>query len=158
MSDRWIFLVSFLTVVLIVAGAFAVVPLFYFELVKSAMYFAIAVMVFYGEDKYSYMLGIVAPPLWFILDILLGGFFADLGVLRDYLAGKGVPPMDTPLHGIALLTQALLVVLSARAWKKQVSAPWLGKTFGICLGVSVVYCAVLTGWYWYGFASIGRMP
>lgn len=158
MSDRGIFVVSFVTVVLIVAGAFTVVPLFYFELVKSLMFLLIALLVFFGEDRYSYMLGIVAPPLWFVLDILLGGFFADLRVLGDFLSRKGVPPMDTPLHGLAILTEALLVILCLRAWRKQVGGPGLGKTVGICVAISLGYCGVLAVWYYQAFAAAGRMP
>ena len=70
MPDRWVFFVAFLTAVLVVAGAFVIPEFFAYELVKSLIYLAIAMLVFFGENKFSYMLGIVAPPLWFILDIL----------------------------------------------------------------------------------------
>ena len=158
MSDRGIFVVSFLTVVLVVAGAFALPMLFFFELFKSLIYLLIAVMVFFGEDQYSYMLGIVAPPLWFILDIVLGGFFSDFGVLLAYLSRNPIPQFDTPLHGLAILSEILMVVLCARAWRKQVTGPFLGKTFWICLGISLAYVGVLLGWYVYGLPIGGRMP
>lgn len=158
MSDRLIFVVSFITAVLVVAGAFALPELFFFELFKSVIYCVIATMVFFGEDRYSYMLGIVATPLWFIVDIALGGFFSDFGVLADYLRGKPVPALDTPLHGLAMLMGILLVVLSVRAWRKQVSEKFIGKPFGVSVGVSLIYVAVLVGWYYQAFSSVGRMP
>lgn len=158
MSDRGIFVVAFLTVVLIVGGAFALPQLFFFELFKSLIYLLIAVMVFFGEDRYSYMLGIVAPPLWFILSIVLGGFFSEFRVLFGYLKGEGVPPMDTPLHGLAILTQILLIALSVRVWRKQVTEPMFGKTFGTCLAISVFYVGVLAAWYFRVFSAGGRMP
>jgi hypothetical protein len=158
MSDRMIFVVAFTTAVLVIAGAFALPELFFFELFKSVIYLVIAVMVFFGEDQYSYMLGMIAPLLWFILDILLGGFSSDLGVLADYFARKETPSLDTPLHGLALLTEALLVIVSARAWRKQVTERFLGKTFGISLVTSLVYIGILTGWYLSAFSSAGRMP
>lgn len=147
MPDRWVFFVAFLTAVLVVAGAFVIPEFFAYELVKSVIYLAIAMLVFFGENKFSFMLGIVAPPLWFILDILLGEFFRDFGVFFGALVGKPSPPMDTPLHGLALLMEIALVVLCLRAWRKQVSEKFFGKTFGICLGISIVYVAVLTAWH-----------
>ena len=50
MSDRWMFVTAFSTVVLIVAGAFAIPQFFVYELIKSSIFVAIAVLVFFGED------------------------------------------------------------------------------------------------------------
>lgn len=146
MSDRWVFLTAFTTLVLVVAGAFAIPQFFWFELFKSLMYLVIALMVFTGEDQFSYMLGIVVVPVWFILDILLGEFFGDFGVLFGSLTGKPSPSMDTPLHGLALITQALLFILCLRVWRKQVTGKLFGKTFGICLGIAIAYVAILAVW------------
>ncbi len=147
MSDRWVFLIAFLTVIVILAGAFAMPHYFSFEILKSMIYLVIALLVFFGEDRFSYMLGIVAPPLRFILAILLGGFFAEFGVLFGYLTGKPAAPMDTPLHGLSILMEILLVVVCYRAWRKQVTAKFLGKTFWTCVAVAVGYDVLLAGWY-----------
>lgn len=153
MSDRGIFVLSFLTVVLIVAGAFALPQFFFFDLFKSAIFIGIGVMVFFGENQYSYMLGILAPPLWYIVDIVLGGFFFAFGGLFAYLAGKQVPPLETPLHGLAIVSGILLVVFCYRAWKKEVTEPFFGKTFRVCLGISIVYVVILAAWYALGIAG-----
>ena len=146
MSDRWAFLTAFTTLVLVVAGAFVIPQFFWYELFKSLMYLVIALMIFFGEDQFSYMLGIVVPPLWFILDIVMGEFFGDFAVLFGSLTGKASRPMDTPLHGLALITQALLFLLCLRAWRKQVTGKFFGKAFGICLGIAIVYVAILAVW------------
>ncbi len=156
MSDRWTFLMAFLTVVLIGAGAFAIPQFFPFELVKSLIYLVIALLVFFGEDRFSYMLGMTTVPLWFILDILLGYFFRSWAVLFQGLGGKPAPSFDTPFHGLSLLAEIALLVLCARAWKKQVSEKFLGKTFGICLLISLIYVGVLAGVYFHSVASIVR--
>ena len=70
MSDRGVFLAAFLTLVLVVAGAFAIPELFIYELLTSTIFVVIAVMVFFGEDKFPYMLGMVAPILWFIFRLV----------------------------------------------------------------------------------------
>lgn len=147
MSDKWVFLTAFLTLIVVVAGAFAMPNYFTFELLKSLIFLAIALMVFFGEDRFSYMLGIIAPPLWFILHILLGGFFGEIKGLWNTVSGRGSPPMDTPLHGLSILLSIVLVILCYRAWRKQVTEKFFGKTFWVALAVSIGYVAVLAGWH-----------
>ncbi len=154
MSDRWTFLMAFLTVVLIGAGAFAIPQFFPFELVKSLIYLAIALLVFFGEDRFSYMLGMTVVPLWFILDILLGNFIGDWVILFRALTGKPAPSFETPFHGLSLLAEVALFVVCARAWRKQVSEKLFGKTFGICLVIALIYVVVLGGVYFHSVASI----
>jgi hypothetical protein len=158
MSDRGIFVTSFVTVVLIVAGAFAIPEYFPFELVKSLIFVAISIMVFFGENKYSYMLGAVAPILVMLLNILLGGFFAEFAVLWASVTMQPLPVLDTPLHALAILTEVLLVVLSVRAWRKEVTESFFGRTFGVCLAISLANVAVLGAWYVFGIAERGRLP
>lgn len=158
MSDRGVFVVAFLTVVLIVAGAFAIPEYFPYELLKSLMFVVIAVMVFFGDNKYGYMLGIIAPILGILLNILLGGFFNEFSVLWASLRVKPLPALETPLHGLAILTEILLVILCLRAWRKEVTGPFFGKVFGISLVISLVYVGILAGWYVFGLSAMGRLP
>ncbi len=158
MSDRFVFVTAFLTVVLIVAGAFAIPEYFTLELAKSLMYVVVAVMVFFGEDRFSYMLGMIVPLLSFILHILLGGFFDEFRVLWESLLMRSSAKTDTPLHGLAILTEVVLIALCLRAWRKQVPEKFFGKTFGICLAISVVYTGILAGLYYHAFPAGGRMP
>ena len=147
MSDRNVFVAAFLTAVLIVAGAFSFTELFFFDLAKSTIFVAIAVLVFYGESELSYMLGTIAPVLWFLVDILVGSFFSDFRVLYSYVTGNPVAPLETPLHGLARLSAILLVVASVHAWRRQVPEKFFGKTFWICTGISLAYAIILAVWY-----------
>jgi hypothetical protein len=131
----------------IVAGAFVVPQLFTLRLLQSLIYVAIVVMVFAGEDRYSYMIGIVAPLLWFVLALLQREILPGLAVLGRSIVGKPIGPMDTPLQGIAILCMLGVVVTSLRAWRKQVSEKFFGKTFAVGLVVSIVYVGLLLGWY-----------
>jgi hypothetical protein len=158
MSDRGVFAVAFLTVVLIVAGAFAMPEYFPFELLKSLIYVVIALLVFFGNNTYSYMLGIVAPILGMLFNILLGGFFGEFAVLWASLRMRPLPALDTPLHGLAILCEILLVILCLHAWRKEVTGPFFGRVFGICLAISVAYIAVLAGGYVYAIPATGRLP
>lgn len=147
MSNRWVFLAAFLTATLMVAGAFALPPYFYFEIVKSSIFIAIGLLVFFGEDRYSYMLGIVFTPLWFVMDLLVGGFSNDFSSLFHYLSGQGIGSMSTPLDGIARLTAIFLFAVSLAAWRREVNERFWSKTFWTCLIISVAYVGILTVWY-----------
>jgi len=133
-------------VTFIVAGAFTLPQWFYFELVKSSIFMAIGVMVFSGENRYSYMLGTVFPPLWFLVDILAGELVADFQVLFAYLGGKQIDQAATPLDGFARLAAIFLFIASLHAWRKEVEGPFWGKAFWSCLIISLAYVAVLAFW------------
>jgi hypothetical protein len=147
MSNRWVFLAAFLTATLMVAGAFALPPYFYFVLATSSLFIAISVMVFFGEDRYSYMLGIVFTPLMFLVDLLVGGFISDFRSFFSYLAGHGISALSTPLAGFARLSAIFLFAVSLAAWRREVNERFWGKTFWTCLIISVVYVGILTIWY-----------
>jgi hypothetical protein len=147
MSNRWVFLAAFLTTVLIVAGAFSLTQFFYFELAKSAVFMAIAMLVFFNEDRFGYMLGIVFPPLWFLVDILLGIFFNDFSVLLDYFRGKGFTTTATPLDGVARLAAIFLFFAALLAWRKEVPEKFLSRTFWTSLAISVACVGTLGIWY-----------
>lgn len=153
MSDRGVFLAAFLTLVLVVASAFSLPELFIYELLTSTVFVVIAVMVFFGDDKFPYMLGMVAPILWFIFSLLTGGFISDISALLRFLAGKPSAPLETPLHGFAILAGLALVILSARAWRKQVTEKFLGKTFAIALVVSLVWIGVIAVWQFHALSA-----
>lgn len=147
MSNRWVFLSAFLTAVLIVAGAFTLSQFFYFELTKAIIFVAIAMLVFFNEDQYGYMLGIVFPPVWFIVDILLGSFFNDFSVMFHYLGGKGIGALASPADGFARLSAIFLFFFALHAWRKEVPEKLIGKTFWISLAISVAYVSLLGVWY-----------
>jgi hypothetical protein len=153
MSDRWVFLAAFLTVVLVVASAFAIPQLFVYELLTSTIFMVVAVMVFFGEDKFSYMLGMIAPVVWFVFGMLTGGFFGQFGALVRFISGKPSSSFETPLHACATLAALALIIFSARVWRKQVTEKFLGKTFTVAIVVSVVWCGIL---YFWQFAGGGR--
>jgi hypothetical protein len=143
MSDRGVFLAAFLTLVLVVAGAFSIPQFFVYELVTSIIFVVIAVMVFFGEDKFPYMLGIVAPIIWLIFSFLTGEFATDISALGRFLSGRPSGLFESPLPGFAIITGLALLVLSGRAWRKQVTEKFLGKTFAAATVVSLVWVGIL---------------
>lgn len=159
MADRKVFVAALLTAVLLLAGAFELPRFFFFfELAKSTIYFGIAVLVFYGEDRYGYVLGMVTPILWFVVDMLVGTFFHDFRVLGDFVSGNSIAAFDTPVHALARIAAVGLLVASIQAWRKTVPERMVGKTFWAGLAVSLVYVGALTGWYFSTFSAVTRIP
>jgi hypothetical protein len=156
MPDRGVFLAAFLTLVLVVAGAFAIPEFFIYELLTSMIFVVIAVMVFFGEDKFPYMLGIIAPILWFVFSLLTGGLIAALGATVRFLSGKPSTSFETPLHGFAFLAALVLLVLSSRAWRKQITEKFLGKTFATAAVVSLIWVVALAAWQYHQFSGVAR--
>jgi hypothetical protein len=147
MSDRYVFITAFLTVVLIVGSAFTVPTMFWLQLLESSMFLLISLLVFFGEDKFSYMLGMMVPVLWYVVDALLGRLRSDFGTLLRWVGARGLGTSESPLYGLAMLTQIVLVLVSARVWRKQVTEKFFGKTFGLCLIISAVYFGLIAAWY-----------
>lgn len=157
MSDRGVFLAAFLTLVLVVASAFAIPELFVYELVTSTIFVVIVVMVFFGDDRFPYMLGMIAPLLWFIYSLLTGGLMGDIATMLRFLRGKPGGPLETPLHGFAILSGLALVILCARAWRKQITEKFLGKTFATAMVVGLIWIGILAVWQYHAM-SAGLRP
>jgi hypothetical protein len=147
MSNRWVFLSAFLTAVLIIASAFTLHQFFYFDLARSAMFVAIAMLVFFNEDQFGYMLGIVFPPVWFVVSILMGTLVTDFSVMFHYLTGTHIGLLASPAAGFARLSAIFLFFFALHAWRKEVPEKLIGRTFWLSLLISVVYVGVLTLWY-----------
>jgi len=153
MPDRGVFLAAFLTLVLVVAGAFVIPEFFVYELLTSTVFVVIAVMVFFGKDKFPYMLGMIAPILWFIFSFLTGEFRGDIGALIRFLSGKPSSSYETPLHGFAILSGLVLLILSARAWRKQITEKFLGRTFATATIVGLIWVGILYFWQFHQYSA-----
>jgi len=98
----------------------------------------------------------IAPILWWIFSLLVGGLLGDLKEELAFVGGRPARAMETPLHGVALLMGLLLVIVAARAWRKQITEKFLGKTFAVALVVGLVWVGVLGGWMSHMMSSGAR--
>jgi len=122
---------------------------FLVHLYQSILYIAILVMLFYMEDRWAYMIGMLASVVW------LGMAYATgiLGSSIQQLFERNSPNLNSTLvSAIAMITALLavsMVVLCAKHWQKEYSG--LGKTrntFLVSLGVVVVYYGILITLFW----------
>jgi len=117
---------------------------------QTIVYLAILIMLFYMEDRWAYMIGIVAPSMWLLMTFasgLLGG--AARQVLQ---LGRG-HAFTNPVSFLAAITAVfslLMIVACARRWKKEYAG--LGKslnTFTVTFGIVAVYYGILVAWFWH---------
>jgi hypothetical protein len=121
---------------------------FLLHLYQSILYIAILVMLFYMEDRWAYMIGMLASAVWLGMAYatgMLGGAFRQL-------SPRGAGNATNAVGLITLLTAliaVLMIVFCGRHWKKEYSG--LGKTgstFAVSFGVVAVYYGILIAWFW----------
>jgi|SRR5579859_362280 len=120
-------------------------PSFYLlHLYQSILYIAILVMLFYMEDRWAYMIGMLASAVW------LGMAYASgmMGTAVRQFVERSAGTSTTAVGAITILTaliSILMIALCGRHWKKEYAG--LGKTtrtFAISFGVVAVYYGILT--------------
>jgi hypothetical protein len=114
---------------------------------ESIVYLAIVLMLFYFEDRWAYMLGILAPAAWLFLFAAIGGVSDSLR--QAALVGRLKSP-DLASHFLALVTlvlaMAMIAVCSYR-WRREFAGLHKGwSTFLVCLGVVVAYYGAMVLW------------
>jgi hypothetical protein len=116
---------------------------------QTIIYLAILIMLFYMEDRWAYMVGMLAPAAWLLMVFstgLLGG--AARQVLR-LLRGDGLNNSVSFVAAISTVLALLMIALCARHWKKEYAG--LGKamsTFAVSASVVAVYYGILAVWFW----------
>ena len=122
---------------------------FLVHLYQSILYIAILVMLFYMEDRWAYMIGMLASVVWLAMAYTTG----ILGSSTQLLIDRNSPNLNATLVSTIALITALFAVsmfaLCARHWQKEY---WgLGKTrntFLVSLGVVGVYYGLLIALFW----------
>lgn len=128
---------------------------FMFHLYQSIIYEAILLMLFYTEDRWAYMIGILAPAAWLVLAFESGLLGAALRQLFKLSRAQAVTSQASLVAGITALLSLLMIGFCAYRWKRHYSG--LGKglsTFLISLVVVVVYYGILVVWFWNSFPKV----
>ena len=114
---------------------------------ESLIYLAIVLMLFYFEDRWAYMMGIVAPAAWLTLTAAWDG---TRGLTEQ------VSPAFQPgnaffatglLTAVAFVLSLALIASCANRWRHEFAGLHKGwSTFLISFGVVGVYYAALVIW------------
>lgn len=158
MSNRAVFITSFLIATMILFAAFSLSQLFYFHLYESLIYVLIALMVFYGENRYSYMLGIIVPSIWLLVELLMGYFRDDVANFLLVITRHTVLSYDSALHGAVSMLSVLLLFFSVRVYRREVGRPGLGKSIAVSGGVAAIYFGILLSWFAFAISRGRALP
>jgi hypothetical protein len=116
---------------------------------ESLIYLAIVLMLFYWEDRWAYMLGVVAPASWLLLTFVARGFGE---FIRQFTGLFRVHATTDPagfLGGVISVLSVALIVNCAYRWKKEFAGLKKGvKTFAVSFGVVAAYYALMVAWFW----------
>ena len=114
---------------------------------ESLIYLAIVLMLFYFEDRWAYMMGIVAPAVWIALTAAWDGI---PGVAHQIWLAFHPANAFFPTSFLTTLAAALsvaLIISCAIRWRREFTGLQKGwSTFLISLAIVGVYYAVLVLW------------
>jgi hypothetical protein len=123
---------------------------FMLHLYQSLIWLAIILMLFYLEDRYAYMLGILAPAVWLLITYatgLLGGAARQFARL---LHAQRANNQVSLLAGITAILAVLMLGFCAYRWKREYAGTGKGvSTFVVSLLIVVAYYAILVVWFWH---------
>jgi hypothetical protein len=114
---------------------------------ESLVYLAIVLMLFYFEDRWAYMMGIVAPTAWLVLTLAWSG----LRGLAHNIAITFIPSNAFSATGLlttlAMVLSVALIGTCAYRWRREFSGLHKGwSTLLVSMLVVAVYYAVLVLW------------
>ena len=116
---------------------------------QTIIYISLLVKLFFMEDRWAYMIGMLAPAVWLGM-VFSTGLLA--GAARQFIrlvSGQGLNNEVSFVAGVSAVLSVLLMIFCARHWKREYSG--LGKTartFAVGVGVVAVYYGILAIWFW----------
>jgi hypothetical protein len=114
---------------------------------ESLIYLAIVLMLFYFEDRWAYMMGIVAPAAWLALTLTWSGLS---GIAHDVSLAFQPTNAFFPtglLTTISIVLSVALIGNCAYRWRREFSGLHKGwSTLLVSMVVVATYYAVLVLW------------
>ena len=122
---------------------------FLVHLYQSILYIGILVMLFYMEDRWAYMIGMLASAVWLVMAYATGILGSAARNLFELKGNNLNTNLVSLIAGGTAVLAVLMAALCGRHWMKEYSG--LGKTrstFLVSLGVVAVYYAILIAFFW----------
>ena len=119
------------------------------HLYQSILYLAILILLYYREDRWAYMIAMLASAVWLAL-----AYVSPLLRVAVYelVAFRSSDMTQIAVSLLALVTAFIavsMIALCARHWWKEYAG--LGKTwntFLISFGIVTVYYGIFLHWFW----------
>jgi hypothetical protein len=114
---------------------------------ESMIYLAIIVMLFYFEDRWAYMLGMVAPTIWLVLIFILGVMPGMLRQVSRVVHLRHPDLMANLVGAIIVVLSVLMIGFCAHRWRREFAGSRKGlSTLAISAAVAAVYYSVIVVW------------
>ncbi|HXH66208.1 MAG TPA: hypothetical protein VNI81_03350 [Candidatus Limnocylindrales bacterium] len=116
---------------------------------QTTIYLALLILLFYMEDRWAYMIGMLAPAAWLVMAFatgLLGGAIRQMFRVSE---GAGMANLISLVAGVTAILSLLMIGACGRHWFREYAG--LGKslsTFAVSFGIVAVYYAILVVWFW----------
>jgi len=121
---------------------------------QTIVYLALLILLFYMEDRWAYMIGMLAPAGWLVIAFATGLLGAASRQIIRLGSGLGLTNWVSFLAAITMVLSILMIAVCARRWHKEYGS--LGKsltTFAVSLGIVVLYYGILVAWFWHMIPS-----
>jgi hypothetical protein len=117
---------------------------------QTTIYLALLILLFYMEDRWAYMIGMLAPAAWLVMAFATGMLGAAIRQIFRVSEGAGLSNLISLLAGVTAILSLLMIAACGRHWFREYSG--LGKslsTFAVSFGVVAVYYSILVAWFWH---------
>ena len=117
---------------------------------QTIVYMAVLILLFYMEDRWAYMISMLAPAAWLMMAFATGMLG---GAARQFLhIGQDAASFNlvSLLAGVTAILSLLMIAAAGRHWRREYAG--LGKslrTFAVSFAVVAVYYSILVVWFWH---------
>lgn len=122
---------------------------FLLDFYQALVYMAILIMLFYMEDRWAYMLGMLAPAVWLGLAYATGILAAGMRQFGRLAKAQAPTNFASLIGGVTTVLAVLMIAFNGKHWKREYAGLSKGlSTFLVSLGIVVIYYAILVIWFW----------
>jgi hypothetical protein len=117
---------------------------------QTIIYMAVLILLFYMEDRWAYMIGLLAPTAWLVMAFATGMLGAAIRQVIHIGQGAALSNLISLLAAVTAVLSILMMFACGRHWMREYAG--LGKslsTFAVSFGVVVIYYAILVVWFWH---------
>lgn len=117
---------------------------------QTTIYLALLILLFYMEDRWAYMIGMLAPAAWLVVAFATGLLGAAIRQIFLVGGGTGLTNLVSLIAGVTTILSLLMIGACGRHWFREYAG--LGKslnTFAVSFGIVAVYYTILVVWFWH---------
>jgi hypothetical protein len=116
---------------------------------QSLIYLVIILMLFYFEDHFAYMLGMLAPAVWLLLTYATGVLGGAMRQVSQLMHAQRPSSEVSVMAAISAVLSLLMIGFCAYRWKREYAGLGKGRsTLLISLAVVLLYYGILVVWFW----------